>query len=128
MNYEVKVNQIVLPEGLIPPEKEMLFISTMFGNTPSTNDYKKHYETVISFNLDTQKGKFSESGTENIDINDICEDCFSILNDFSKIDSLEEVKNFKVHKPFRSLSVGDVLDINKKLYIVENFGFSEFII
>lgn len=117
MKYNVNVYQVVVNEENTSKEKEHVFIKGMFGKTPTTEEFNNFYETVLSLNIDNDME----------DIMELCEYCFRILNS-GRIESFKDVEDFNIIKPWRSLSVGDILEINDKLYIVKTFGFDEFLV
>lgn len=115
MYYNVKVYQVVLNEKKAERERALLFTRTMLGAIPTQEEFNKFYENVLSFKIDS----------EIKDMKDFCEFCFSELN-VGNILTNEDINNLVIHQPYRSLSVGDILEINNKLYLVKMIGFGEF--
>ena len=118
MKYNVNVYQIVLTDSNIASEKGLLFTRTMLGSTPSKEEFDSLYDNVISFDVDGEKCNIN-------DIMEFCEHCFRILNCWN-IDSYEEISNFSIKHQSRSLSVGDILEVNNELYLVKMSGFAKF--
>lgn len=115
MKYNVNVYQVVLEDINVSRKKAQIFTKCMLGSTPTIEEFNNFYENVLSLELDS-----------NIeDIMDVCERCFSILNS-ENIDTIEDVKEFNIIKPCRSLSAGDILEVNNELYLVKMIGFSKF--
>ena len=118
MKYNVNVYQVVLEDNNVNSEKGMLFTRTMLGSTPSKEDFDSLYDNVMSFDVDGERYNIS-------DTLEFCEHCFEMLN--SNISHYEEVSNLTIHYPYRSLSVGDILEVNNELYLVKIFGFAKFL-
>ena len=115
MKYDVNVYQVVLNGETRDLEKEGAFTKGMIGKAPTQEEFEKLYDKVLSFSIDVDSN----------DIFEVCEHCFVELNHEEMYSNPEET-NLKIHSTFRSLSVGDLLEIDNKLYLVRIQGFSEF--
>lgn len=115
MKYNVKIHQVVLDNENAIMKKGRIFTKCMLGNVPSLEEFNNFYETVISFNLNSDENN----------IMDVCEECFAILNS-PDINTYKNLTDFNILNTWRSLSVGDILEINNKLYIVKMMGFAKF--
>ena len=121
MKYNVNVYQVVLTEErILINSTRNAFSRGMLGIIPSKEVFESEYKRVISFEFNDER--YSENDTMKF-----CEECFKILNFIEEIDNCKEVSNFTVHDTFRSLSVGDILEINGELYIVKIFGFGKYL-
>lgn len=116
MKYDVNVYQVVIDLENRNPEKERMFTKCMLGKTPTIEEFKNLYEKVLSFSIDTDLNNIFE----------VCELCFAELNHEDLYNNPEKY-NLEVFTTFRSLSVGDFLEIDNKLYLVEMIGFSEYL-
>lgn len=116
MKYDVNVYQVVVDLENRNPEKERMFTKCMLGKTPTKEEFENLYEKVLSFSIDTDLNNIFE----------VCELCFVELN-HEDIYNNPEKYNLEVFTTFRSLSVGDFLEIDNKLYLVKMQGFSEFL-
>lgn len=84
---------------------EYLFLRYSFlGHIPNYEDFKNDYEIVAKEEIPESKNDL-----------DICEYIFSKYNSDCR-------PNGKTH---RSMCVGDIVDINSKLYICKKIGFEE---
>lgn len=115
MKYNVNVYQVVLSSEARNTEKERAFTKGIIGQAPTQEEFEKLYDKVLSFSLDVDSNNILE----------VCEHCFVELN-HEEIYKNPEKSNLKIHSTFRSLSVGDLLEIDNKLYLVRIIGFSEF--
>lgn len=116
MNYDVKVYQIVLNDKILQRNRERAsaFTRITLGALPTQEDFNKFYSNMLSFNIDS----------EIKDVMDFCKFCFIELN-AGNIHTNKYVDNLVVNYPHRSLSVGDILEINNKFFLVRMIGFSE---
>ena len=114
MKHNVKVYQIVLTEEKRTIKKETMLARTMVGIMPTEEDFNNLYDNVMTFT--------KESEIENV--MEFCEFCFSALN--SENLAHFELEDIVQNYPRRSLSVGDILEVNGELYIVKIMGFGKF--
>lgn len=112
MNYKINIYQISINEES-DLEKQKIFTEGLLGVLPNEDRFRKFYNKVLSFSLNSN---FFENELE------VCEECFRLLNDWEGINILD-LKDVNVLSPFRSLSVGDIVEINNQLYIVRIIGF-----
>lgn len=115
MEYNVNVYQVVYRPESTDMEKERVLVRTMCGGVPSSEEFDKYYENVCSLKVNSDIDNVME----------FCEYCFYILND-GNIDNVDNVDSIECHHPCRSLSVGDILEVNSKFYLVKMSGFDEF--
>lgn len=115
MRYNIKAYQVVLPEKNEYSEKRDIWRKGLFEEIPTIQEFKFYYDPVITLEIESDAKDEME----------LCEHCFYILND-PDFGSREDVISYEFLNKCRSLSVGDILEINNRLFLVRDIGFLEY--